>query len=172
MKIIKGFEIDPNIFDIKEVDIPVSEAGSCFDYMYSFFDRDEWDSDIEQEKDGLNHILYIKKNNLINIASQIEKYTEDKLKKLSEEEQQAEQEIINSKKLRKHDIDINGFLWKGQLPKDMIFDKALLIGIDFFNDPVSTNITLEEIKKIIEFRKFNGTEILYKQKSNFNLLSF
>lgn len=63
MKIIKGFEINPDIFEIKEVDIPVSEAGSCFDYMYSFFDRDEWDSDIEQEKDGLNHILYIKKNN-------------------------------------------------------------------------------------------------------------
>jgi hypothetical protein len=172
MKIIKAFEINPENFEIKEIDIPVSEAGSCFEYMYSFFDRDDWTSDIEQEKDGLNHILYIKKDNLINVTNTLQKYTENKLNNLSEEEKKAEEELINSKKLRKHDIDVNGFIWKGQHPKDMIFDKALLIGIDFFEEPISTNITIEEIKKLIEFRKFNGTEILYKQNNNFNLLSF
>ena len=172
MKIIKGYEVDPVNFQIREVDINVSEAGSCFDYMYSFFDRDDWDNSIEHEKDGLNNILYIKKDHLINATSQIEKYTENKLKHLSEEDKQKEEEIIKSQKLRKHDVDIMGFIWKGQHPKDMILDKALFIGVNFFEDSVSTNVTLEEMTKMIEFRKFNGTEILYKQKSNFNLLSF
>lgn len=172
MKIIKGFEIDPLNLKIEEVEVNVSETGSCFDHMYSFFDRDDWDNSIEHEKDGLTNILYIKKEHLINATAQIEKYTEDKLKQLSEEDKQKEEEIIKSQKLRKHDVDIMGFIWKGQNPKDMIFDKALFIGVNFFEDAVSTNITLEEITKLVEFRKFNGTEILYKQKSNFNLLSF
>lgn len=168
---INAFLIDVFNKKISPITLETTATGSC--YLELFHILKDIPIEIGREhKDSEYSILQIGRNHLDKIYDRIKRFElpkQEPVKEECEDEDEEENKKEPEIEFTKDEQTYPGFKFKGvSIHFGMGLGNAVFHGLDYLEESSSTNFTLEELSKHIEFKDFSKTEILYSKEKNYN----